>query len=142
MGIEIAHPLAPTRDLIEGASLVSAISSTAALEGALLGKPVLLFADSPYKRFPSSRVSTGPQHLRGEIEELLGAPTPSYESILASFARYLGRYLPGLSNEDWGVPVTPDECKRFAVILSRLVGYISDIEAPSWYDQPPFGSGT
>lgn len=139
MGIEIAHPLAPTRDLIEQASLVSAISSTAALEGALLGKPVVLFADSPYKRFPLSKVSMGPQHLRGEIEQLLGAPPPSEESILGSFARYLGRYLPGLSNEDWSVPVTPDECERFAMILARLVGYISDIGASSWYEQPPFG---
>ncbi len=142
MGIRIAHPLAPTRDLIEGASLVSAISSTAALEGALLGKPVLLFADSPYKRFPLSRVSMGPRHLRGEMEDLLAAPTPSDESILESFARYLGRYLPGLSNADWTVPVTPAQCERFAVLLSRLVGYISDPESPPWYDQPPYCLGS
>lgn len=138
MGVRIAHPLANTRDLIEGAALVSAISSTATLEAALLGKPVLLFADSPYKRFPASRVSRGPGHLAAEISELLHMPVPTEDSILEAYTEYLSRYLPGLSNKDWSVPVTDAETERMGNILSRLVGYINQPTRTSWYSHFPF----
>ena len=52
-GVQLVSPYADTYSLIKGADLVFSIQGTIGLEGALLGKPVIMFGDSPIRNFPS-----------------------------------------------------------------------------------------
>lgn len=54
--VYIADPQLDARTLILGASLVSVVTGSVALEAAMLGKPVITFGDCPYNLLPESMV--------------------------------------------------------------------------------------
>ena len=134
----IAHPEAPGRIFLERAELVIGIQGTANLEAALLGKPVLLFGDSPYQYFPRTERAIRPDELHGQICRLLEQPTPSEEQIGEAFAAYMSRYLPGRHN-DWSQPLEPVDLDRFAACFCALRSYVSHpVNRANWYREPPF----
>lgn len=139
--VRIAHPGASSRSFIEQATLVVGIHGTACLEAALLGKPVLLFGDSPYQHFPRSERTKRPDELHGQIRRMLDLPPPSQEDIVEAFAAYMCRYMPGRIN-DWNRPIEEQEFDRMADCFRALRSYV---EAPgnreAWYNRPPFLGG-
>lgn len=137
-GVRIAHPSAPGMRFLESASLVVAIQGTASLEAALLGKPVVLFGASPYVDFPRTERAAMPEHLHAQIVRLLSSAPASHDEIVAAFAAYIRRYMPGRIN-DWGRAIEPQELKRLAQCFDALKGFTScDSNRRDWYKGYPF----
>lgn len=139
--LHIAHPNAQGSDFIEKAALVVGIQGTSCLEAALLGKPVLIFGDSPYQHFPGTERAKRPDELHQQIRRMLELPPPSYEEIVEAYAGYMARYMPGRIN-DWSRPIEENELERLCDCFRALRSYV---EVPAnregWYKQPPFASG-
>lgn len=136
--LHIAHPDAPGSAFLEKAALVVGIQGTSCLEAALLGKPVLIFGDSPYQHFPRSERAKRPDQLYGQIRRMLNLPPPTDEEIVEAYAAYMARYMPGRIN-DWARPIEPDLLDQYADCFRALRAYL---DAPhsriNWYNQPPF----
>jgi hypothetical protein len=136
--VVVAHPSASSRSFIERAALVAGIHGTALLEASLLGKPVLLFGDSPYQHFPRSERAQRPDEFHGQIRRMLDLHPPNDAEIVYAFAAYMARYMPSRHN-DWNRPITDEELNRVADCYRALQSYV---EAPgirnSWYNEPPF----
>jgi hypothetical protein len=136
--LHVAHPSAPGREFIENAALVIGIQGTSCLEAALLGKPVLIFGDSPYQYFPRTEKAERPDEVYHQIRRMLELPPPSDEEIVEDYAAYMARYMPGRIN-DWGRPIEEDELDRLVDCFRALRSYV---EVPdnraNWYRQPPF----
>ena len=134
----IAHPNASGRDFIEKASLVIGIQGTSCLEAALLGKPVLIFGDSPYQYFPRTECAKRPAELHEQIRRMLCLAPPTDEEIVEAFSVYMARYMPGRIN-DWDRPIESDELNDLADCFRALRSYLDDpLIRANWYNQPPF----
>lgn len=131
--VRIAHPEGSSRAFIEQARLVIGIHGTASIEAALLGKPVLLYGDSPYQHFPRSERALRADQVFGQVRRMLEMPAPSDEEIVVAFATYMSRYMPGRLN-DWTTPITAEEHDRLAACFDALRSYV---KAPGnregWY---------
>jgi hypothetical protein len=137
-GLFLAHPSSPSFAYLEKASLVITIQGTASLEAALLGKPVLMFGDSPYIHFPRTERARHPDHLNKQICEMLARPPASEAQIIDAFASYMARYMPGRVN-DWSKPIEEVQLANLIECFQKLRLYV---EKPShrdnWYCEPPF----
>jgi hypothetical protein len=139
--LHITHPNAPGSKFIEAAALVVGIQGTSSLEAALLGKPVLIFGDSPYQYFPRTERAKRPDELYQQIRRMLELPPPSDEEIVEAYATYMARYMPGRTN-DWSRPVEKDELERLSECFRALRAYVEvPANRESWYKQPPFAGG-
>ena len=122
-GVELVHPTASSRDFVDCADLVFGIQGTICLESALLGKPVLMFGESPYLHFPSvervGRITDLPMQIRAAIAK----PKSGREEILAAYVQYLARYMPARYN-NWTKPLTDEEIASFAACFDRLRAHI------------------
>ncbi len=139
--LHIAHPNAPGSAFIEEAALVVGIQGTSCLEAALLGKPVLIFGDSPYQHFPRTERAKRPDELHQQVRRMLELPPPNDEEIVEAFAAYMARYMPGRIN-DWSRPIEKDEFERLSDCFRALRSYIEvPANRANWYHEPPFVSG-
>lgn len=136
--LHIANPNAPGSDFIEKAALVVGIQGTSCLEAALLGKPVLIFGDSPYQHFPRTERAKRPDEVNQQILRMLELPPPSDDEIVEAYAAYMARYMPGRIN-DWSRPIAEDELQRLSDCFRSLRSYIELPEnRENWYNQPKF----
>jgi hypothetical protein len=122
-GVRVVAAHANTLNFIGKASLVFAIVGTIGLEAALLGKPVVMFSDSPVKVFPSvstfGRTIDLPQLIRDKLAE----PAPLRPRIVDGFAQYLTPFYPASSN-DWAVSPSNqqiDDYVRFFDVVAKGV---------------------
>jgi capsule polysaccharide export protein KpsC/LpsZ len=71
--VKFADPRMEARSLVKDAELVAVITSSVALEAALLGKPVLTFGDCPFNILPSNMVRRcdDPRKLNQIIRDLI-----------------------------------------------------------------------
>lgn len=136
--VRVAHPNSEGRSFIESAALLVGIQGTACLEAALLGKPVLIFGESPYQHFPRTERALRPDLLYDQIVRLVNSPVVSESEIVESYARYLARYLPGRLN-DWSRPFEESELERLANCFLSLKKYSTDLNnRNNWYRESPF----
>ncbi|MFZ2491232.1 MAG: hypothetical protein WA208_07090 [Thermoanaerobaculia bacterium] len=131
-GVKLVSPFANSRPFIDNASLVLAIQGNIALEAGLLGRPVLMFGDSPFLDLPSvskvKRITDLPAQIRMKLAE---AP-PDREAIVDGFASYLGRYGPGCYN-NWDIKPSHSEIQDLAahfVALRDFLASRADAGAP------------
>jgi hypothetical protein len=134
----IAHPNASGNVFIEKAALVVGIQGTSCLEATLLGKPVLIFGDSPYQHFPRTERAKRPDEVYGQIRRMLDLPPVADDEIIEAYARYMARYMPGRIN-DWTRPIAPDQLNQYADCFRSLRVYLAlpQVRA-NWYKQMPF----
>ena len=123
-GVQVVAPHANSLEFIRDADLVFAIQGTIGLEAALLGRPVIMFGDSPVKCFPSvttfGRTIDLPQLVRAKLAE----PVPQREAVIGAFASYLAPFYPASSN-DWAVTPSAAQMQgyvRFFRLLSDRLG--------------------
>jgi hypothetical protein len=136
--LQIAHPNAPGRDFTDNAALVVGLQGTACLEAALLGKPVLLFGDSPYLYFPRTQRARRPDELPEQIRHMLEMAAPAKEEVETAYAAYLARYMPGRVN-DWGRPLESRDIDQLADCFRALAAYLEDpAHSANWYSKSPF----
>ena len=121
--VQLVHPTSASRDFINQADLIFGIQGTICLESALLGKPVLMFGESPYLHFPSveriGRITDLPMQIRAVIAK----PKPGREEILAAYVQYLARYMPAGYN-DWTKSLNDEDIARYASCFERLKDHI------------------
>lgn len=131
--LRIAHPNASGSAFIEQAALVLGIQGTSCLEAALLGKPVLIFGDSPYLHFPRSERARRPDELYGQIKRMLDQEPPAETEIVEAYAAYMARYLPGRIN-DWNRPLASAEISQLATCFLQLSTYLAAADNRAhWY---------
>ena len=121
--VQLVHPASSSRDFINQADLIFGIQGTICLESALLGKPVLMFCDSPYLHFPSveriGRITDLPVQIRSAISR----PEPRGDEILNAYIHYLSRYMPARYN-DWTKPLNSEDILKFISCFERLKDHI------------------
>lgn len=121
-GVKIADPLSPSRRYLEAAKLVIGIQGTACLEAALMGKPTLIFGDSPYQYFPNTERAKDVNSLQQQIGDLIARPKPSDAQIKECVADYISRFQNGSCN-DWSVSPSPAESENLVRLFVKLVSY-------------------
>lgn len=137
-GLRIGHPSSPSFAYLEKACLVFGIQGTACLEAALLGKPVIIFGESPYRHFPHTEKAKRPDELHEQIRRMLALPAPDDAAIVEAFVAYMARYMPGRVN-DWRRPISDEEMVLLAECFRSLRAFIEDPNnRTNWYSEPPF----
>ena len=121
-GVKIANPLSQSRQFLEGANLVIGIQGTVCLEAAIIGKPTLIFGDSPYQYFPNTERAEGVDQLQKQIKQLLERVMPSDDQITESLADYLSRFQQGSCN-DWSKSPTAVEMKNMTKLFQKLIAF-------------------
>jgi hypothetical protein len=122
-GVEIVSPYADTFELIRRADLVFTIQGTIGQEAALLGKPFILFGDSPTKIFPSASTVGKTIDLPKLVRQKLAELPPDRSQIAYAFARFLAPYYPATVN-DWSIRPTDTEIDGYVQLFSALQRYV------------------
>jgi hypothetical protein len=118
-GVELVSPHADAIEFIKGAELVFAIQGTIGLEGALLGKPVIMFGDSPVKVFPSVSTVGKTIELPQLVRSKLAEHPPDRSQIIAGFAEYLAPFYPASGN-DWNCRPTDAQIADYVRLIQLL----------------------
>ena len=124
--VRIVSPLVSSRTFIEDAEMIFAIQGTIGLEGALLGKPTIMFGDSTVKKFSSVSKVQALDSLPQLVKEKLKESAPSRQRIVEDFSDYL-RYFQPSSTNDWfnGMlnGLSEDEIENYVKIFNALNQY-------------------
>jgi capsular polysaccharide biosynthesis protein len=123
-GVRVVAPHADSVALIRKADLVFAIQGTIGLEAALLGKPVIMFADSAFKGFPSAATLGRTVDLPQLVRTKLAEPRPEREAIVAAFASYLAPFYPA-SHNDWHIRPTDAEIESYVQFFRLLLAHLA-----------------
>ena len=118
-GVDLVRPFADTQAFIEQADLVVAIQGTMGLEGALLGRPVIMLGDSPVTIFPSASSVGALADLPALVRRKLAQPVPSREQIVQAYASYLAPFAPA-SHNDWTLRRTEREIDDYVRLFGTL----------------------
>jgi hypothetical protein len=129
-GVELVSPYADTYEFIRNADLIFSIQGTIGLEGALLGKPVLMFGDSPTKIFPSVSTIGKTTDLPRLVRQKLQETPPSRAQIVEAFMSYLAPFVPASSN-DWSMAPTDAEIDAYVQLFAALAEYFEHSESRS-----------
>lgn len=131
-GVRLVLPNVSSRDFIDKCAAVVTISGTMGLEGALLGKPVVVFGKMNYEHFPSVIRVRDMYDLPELLRSQLSRQPPPRDAILDAYAAYLSTYFratsPGakIRVDDWTyTDATPDEMNGFVELFRALEGYLS-----------------
>lgn len=93
-GVLLVAPTAWSRPFIEQCAAVATISGTMGLEGALLGKPVLVFGSINYTTFFPTVTQVGDYKALPELlARQLRVPHPGRAAIVAAYADFLNHYV-------------------------------------------------
>lgn len=121
--VRVISPKVSSREFIEKAKILFSIQGTIGLEGALLGKPTVMFGDSPVAKFPSvskvKAIDKLPELVRFKLKE----DSPSEEEVIMGFADFLKFYAPASSNA-WAMTMnlglTNEEKRNYIAVFDRL----------------------
>jgi hypothetical protein len=125
-GVEVVSPYADTFELVSRANLVVSIQGTIGLEAALLGKPLILFGDSPVRCFPSVSTVGRTVDIPKLIREKLAEGRPDRARIVNAYARYLAPYYPASMN-DWQIRPTDVEIAGYVKLFGLLENYVKSV---------------
>jgi hypothetical protein len=122
-GVELVSADANSREFIERTDLVFAIQGTIGLEAALLGKPVIMFGDSPTKVFPSVATIGKTIDLPGLVREKLKEQKPRRAQIVAALACYLAPFH-AASGNDWSSRPTDEQIDGYVRLFELLQEHV------------------
>lgn len=91
-GVRLVLPNVSSREFIDKCAAVVTIAGTMGLEGALLGKPVVIFCKMNYEHFPSVTRVLDIYDLPKLLRRRLSEERPPREAILEAYQRYLNTY--------------------------------------------------
>lgn len=123
----LVSPFVGSKEFIVNAKLLISIQGTIALEGSLLGKPVIVFGDSAYLKFDSVKKIKSIEDLPLLVEKQLKKKKNSDEQILSDYTRLLMNYLPSC-DDDWRITLQAglslEEKKNFIALFKQLTLFI------------------
>ena len=127
--VSLVSPFVGSKEFIMSADLLISIQGTIALEGALLGKPVIVFGNSAYLKFSSVKKVNIIEDLPLLVEKQLAMDKVADEQILVDYTNLLLNYLPSCS-DDWPTTLSSGlsniEEKNYTSIFDQLTTYIND----------------
>jgi len=130
-GVHLVAPTAWSRPFLEQCAAVVAISGTMGLEGAMLGKPVILFGTTNYGTFPTVARVHDLNDLPELVRQQLRVPHPGRQAIIDAYRDFIGRYIcatgPGtkVQLDDWTHPEpSVEEQSGFLDLFNRLDAYL------------------
>lgn len=126
-GVRLVSPYADTIEFIKRSALVVSIQGTIGLEGALLGKPVIMLGDSPTKIFPSVSTIGRDPDLPALVRQKIREKLPTRAAIVDAFATHLSAFYPA-SRNDWTIPPTDHEIDGYVHLIALLEGYLQSRE--------------
>jgi hypothetical protein len=118
-GVQLVSPYADTYEFIQNAELVFSIQGTIGLEGALMGRPVIIFGDSPVKIFPSVSTIGKITDLPALVRQKIAEQAPARARIVAAFTTYLSPFYPASAN-DWNVRPTDAQIENYVRLFGLL----------------------
>jgi Capsule polysaccharide biosynthesis protein len=124
-GVRLVAPHADTQELIKGAALVFAIQGTIGLEAALLGRPVIMFGDSPTLAFPSVSPVGKTTDLPALVRAKLAESPPRRERIVDGFCAYLEPFYPA-SHNDWNEAPDDPSVDNYVRLFRLMESYVRD----------------
>jgi hypothetical protein len=128
-GVKVVSPHVSSREFIEKASIIFSIQGTIGLEGALLGKPVIMFGESAVLGFSTAKKVISIESLPELVRDLLQMSTPSKEKIISDYAIFLRNYLPA-SSDDWAEVVKQGlsdvEVENYVNIFNNLLNFTNN----------------
>jgi hypothetical protein len=128
-GVKVVSPQVSSREFIEKASIIFSIQGTIGLEGALLGKPVIMFGESAVLSFSSAKKVKSIESLPEMVRNMLELKSPSKEEIINDYANFLKNYLPA-SSDDWAEVVkrglSDQEVENYVNIFNNLLNFTNN----------------
>jgi hypothetical protein len=124
-GVKLVAPNVSSRKFIEKSSLVITITGNMGLEGALLGKQVLMFGKKNYEHFPNVTRVVDITNLPNLIIQKLGEKRPTRESIIAAYKEYLKPYFKASKNNWKREFTTLQEKDGFVELFQSLKIFLS-----------------
>ena len=125
----LVSPFVGSKEFILSSDLLISIQGTIALEGALLGKPVIVFGNSAYLKFSTVKKVNIIEDLPMLVEKQLGMIKVKDEQILADYTSLMLNYLPS-SSDDWPTTLknklSSIEVSNYAAIFDQLSKYIKE----------------
>jgi hypothetical protein len=125
--VELVSPYADTYGFIKAADIVFSIQGTIGLEGALLGKPVVMFGDSPVKMFPTvasvGTVTDLPRLVRAQLDL---KTKPNRSEIVDALAGYIAAFFPASPN-DWSVVPSQAQIDGYVQLFAALARSFEDM---------------
>jgi len=118
-GVQLVHPFTDAMCFVRSADLVVAIQGTMGLEAALLGKPVIMLANSRAVLMPSVSSCSEIEELAPLIRRKIAEPPPPRELIINKFAEYLRPYMPAMDN-DWSKRIEDCEIHGYANLFLAM----------------------
>lgn len=118
-GVELVTPTANARSFIERADLIFSIQGTIGLEAALIGKPVIMFGDSPVALFPSASRIGKIHELPELIKRKLTEVAPERGAIVSAFASYLAPFQLA-SHNDWTRTLSDVDVDNYVDFFEQL----------------------
>jgi len=126
-GVELVSPFENGTTLVRDAALTTAISSTAAWEAMVIGRPTLVIAFPPFTMVNDGFVAESDlTRLGGAIRQALAAAPASERRLLAYVAAVLGSSFECSTETLWG-RVTAQTVRQNPQILAEMVRRLRDI---------------
>lgn len=130
-GVRVVSPFVGSRAFIDRASILFSIQGTIGLEGALLGKSVIMFGDSPVLKFSTASKVSKLEDLPALVNIKLKETIPNKEEIVKDFASFLRSFLPSCSN-DWVTTLANglsyQELQNLVIIFGLLNNYVDELQ--------------
>ena len=136
--VRVVFPNTLGFDFVSHAALVVGINGTALLEAALIGKPTIIFGDSPYIEFPLAERAESFKNLHAQLSRMLLSHEVEDDVIIDDFTKYIQKFMPGRVN-DWRKDLSEEDIALFSNCFLSLNEYL---ESPgvreNWYMTSPF----
>ncbi len=129
-GVDLVEPFADTRQFIEKADLLFSIQGTIGLEAALLGKPVIVFGESPVTLFPSASPIGKIPDLPDLVRRKLAERPPARHEIVDAYRKFLKPFAPAGHN-DWTIKPDDREIEGYAGLFFALKRHLQTSGAES-----------
>lgn len=124
-GVQLVDPFASAREFIDAADLVISIQGTMGLEAALLGKPVIMLGDSPFRLFPSVSSIEAIWDLPELIRRKLVEGPPDRNQIVDAYVNFLAPYM-AASHNDWTAPINSAQLDDYVQVFAQLRNFLMD----------------
>jgi hypothetical protein len=124
--LELVDPNSSSRSFIENCSLLITITGNMGLEGALLGKSVIIFGKKNIEYFPNVTRVKDMTDFPALIRSKLDSEKPSRDLLVESYANYLKPYFKATSNYWKRGNISTKEKDRFKEFLQSLETYLTN----------------
>ena len=128
--VALVSPFVGSKEFIVNSCMLASIQGTIGLEGALLGKPVIMFGNSSFLKFSTVVKSNNIEELPSLVLKQLSIKKPNEKQILQDFTNLLINYLPSC-DDDWSITLkngfSDQEKINWINMYNQLTNYVQKL---------------